>query len=179
MGSAGGRSGGSSQGSDCRSWAGCHRRPLRFRFDIVGAADRHGHGRLLAGCGGWCLITGIPDGKLHAMAQYGQLGQAAGQIIDAGALGAGGVQGYGHMFSIAQDRLDQAAQTGAGADLHKCPHSGRVHGFDLGHEFHRTGQLVGQQVSGLVGVVRVGGGQGVGIDRNAGRSQGDVGQRRQ
>ena len=156
----------------------CHGRSLGPRLDIVGAAQRDGHGRLLAGRRQGRLVPLVPFHQLDSMAEDGQLGQAAGQVTDAGVLAAGGVQRHDRVAVLAEDRPDQAAQARAGADLHEGPDAGLVHGLDLGHEFHRPRQLPGQEFPGLGGRGGIFGGGAVGEDRDAAVRHGYVGQGR-
>ena len=89
------------------------------------------------------------------MAEYGQLGQGAGQIGDAGALAAGSIKGHGRVVAIAEDRLDQAGQPCARTDLDKGADAGGVHRLDLGDELDRSGQLAGEQVPGRGRIGRI------------------------
>ncbi len=72
------------------------------------------------------------------------------------------------MLACTQDGGNQSGQAGAGTHLQEGADTGCMHGFDLGHEFHRPGQLVRQQGLGLGLVGRILGRDAVGKDRNAG-----------
>ncbi len=153
--------------SCCQRWA------LRFRFDIVGAADRHRHQRLFAADNRWLEIP-VPGVQAHLAAQCRQSGQNAGQVAHAGTFAARGIQRQGNMLALTQDGRYQSGQPGARTDLDKQPYSGGVHRFDLGHELDRPGQLPSQQGFGCGDVGRVFGRAAVGIDREPGRVEFDL-----
>ena len=153
---------------NCRFGSNCG--PFGLGLDIVGATERHYQQRFFGrNCRRYKAL--IPLGQVNGIAQHCQLADAAAKINQAVALAVGAVQGDAVVFTVTQDRLDQAGQTGARADLHKAADTISVHGLYLGHEFNRTGQLIGQLLLDGSSVSRVGGCTAVGIDRHGGAAQ--------
>ena len=152
------------------------RSPFISRLHVVGPADRYRHGRLLAGRGRGRLVTGVPQIEPDVVTKDGQLGQDAGQIGNAGALAVGRVKGQGQVIPHPEDRLYQTRQASAGAHLHKGADSGGMERLDLGHELHRSNQLPGEERLGRVLVVRIRRGGSVGVYRQPGLPECDIGQ---
>ncbi len=78
------------------------------------------------------------------------------------------------MLALTEDSRDKAGQPCTGSDFCKDPDAVGVHRLDLSYEFHRSGQLSGQKLSGCGQIGRVSGGGAVGIDRDAGSIEFDL-----
>ena len=124
-------------------------------------------------------MTFIPCAEFDLVASHGQLGQGTGQVGDAGALPGGGIQRQCQVRAVPQDRLHQAGEPVAGANLDETGDPCCVHRLYLGHELDRLGELVCQLGLGCLRVGGVDGGGAVGVHRDPGRLQVDFFQRRQ
>ncbi len=107
---------------------------------------------------------GIPGCKIDLVAQSGQLGQAARQIIHAGTLAVGAVQRQRLMIAALQDGGHQPRQTMAGTDFKEGADAGIVQPFDFSDELDWPGQLPCEQIAGCGGIVGIRLGRAVGED---------------
>ena len=147
-----------------------------LRLHIVGTANGDRHDRFFAGGRSRRLVTGIPEIQPNGVAKDSQMTEESGQVRHARAFPRRGIQSQGQMVALPQDRLHQTGETRARADLHKGADAGGMERLDLGHELHRPGQLSGKEGLGRLVVVRIGGGGGVGEDRQPRRTEGHVSQ---
>ncbi len=74
------------------------------------------------------------------------------------------IQGNGLVRPVLQATLDQVGEHGAGPDLDKGAHSGRIHGLDLFGKTHRLDDLTGECLADGVWRIGIGGGNTVCVD---------------
>src|SRR4051812_10187134 len=99
------------------------------------------------------------------MAQGGEPRQTAREIVEARTLARRRIGGERLMRTLAEDRIDQSGESGAGAGLDEGPHAVAIQLLDLGDELDRAGELSGEQVAGLVFAGRIRPGGRVGVNR--------------
>ena len=109
-------------------------------------------------------LAAFPGFEVQGAAQRRKAGQGAGEVRRAGALPLGGVYGESRVVAAGQNGGGHAGKGRAWADFKEDPYAVGVHPLDHRCEFHRRSQLRSQQVAGLVGGIRVGGGGLIGVN---------------
>ena len=120
----------------------------------------------------------VPAREADRVAERGEPGQDTGEVGDVPPPASRGVHGDGGVRALAEDRADEPGELAVGADFQEGPDARAVQCFDLRDELDRPGELPGEQGAGRVGIVRVGLGRGVGVDRDARGREGDGAQLR-